>query len=34
MAPLQIKPLHPSLGAEVAGVDLARPARRARPGTS
>ena len=25
MAPLQIKPLHPSLGAEVAGVDLAAP---------
>ena len=25
MAPLQIKPLHPSLGAEVAGVDLAGP---------
>jgi len=25
MAPLQIKPLHPSLGAEVTGVDLAAP---------
>jgi taurine dioxygenase len=25
MAPLQINPLHPSLGAEVAGVDLAAP---------
>ena len=25
MASLKITPLHPSLGAEVAGVDLARP---------
>src|SRR5213083_3435349 len=25
MAPLQITPLHPSLGAEVAGVDLSKP---------
>ena len=25
MAPLKIAPLHPSLGAEVAGVDLSTP---------
>ena len=25
MAQVQIKPLHPSLGAEIAGVDLGKP---------
>ncbi len=32
MAPIGITRLHPSLGAEVAGVDLARPST-SRPGT-